>query len=238
MNKSVLIIKGYSKTATELSNDEKIIQLYVDFFSSNAGGVFEPTTEIFYLSEPSLEDLKKTTNLNSKDYLIVVLVGHGAHKDGSQIFQLKKDLFINPGQIQFSCPKQLHIIESCRNKIDFDLDIKRINKLIPKYKYGGWIKRPLTKQESLEKFNQAIESSNDGVAYLFACDIDEKAFNYYFLQLMVDVAIYAHEYFRNNIYYSSEIFDTTKKNVINATKGIQNPLKMGTGDFPFVITII
>jgi len=238
MNKSALIIKGYSKSAVELMNDSKIVKLYVDFFSSNAGGVFDPNSEIFILEEPSIEEINALNILNSKEYIVVVLIGHGAVKDGVQVFQLKEDLLINPGQIQFSCPRQLHIIESCRNKIVVELEISKINRLIPKYKYGGLIEAPLTKKQSLEIFNNALRTSKCGTLYLFACDIGESAYNYYFLQYFIDISIYVHEYGRNKIYSALEIFSDVKPKVSNSTKGKQNSIYSGETDFPFVITII
>lgn len=238
MNKSVLIIKGHSRTDIELSNDRKIIQLYTDFFTSNAGGCFEFGSEIFILEEPELDLLQQLKFLNEKDYLIVLWVGHGANKEGIQLFQLTKDILIQPGQLQFDCERQLHIIESCRNIIDFELDIKMINRLIPKYKYGGVVQRPLTREESLLKFNEALANSEKGITYVFACSIDESAYNYYFLQVLVNNSIYIHEYFRNSVYYISDIFVRVEKQVNKLSNGNQNPVKMGKGNFPFVITII
>jgi hypothetical protein len=238
MEKSVLIIKGHSKTDVELINDRKIIQLYIDFFTSNAGGCFDFDTEIIILEEPDLDELKELNFLNSKDYLIVLIVGHGANKDGIQIFQLTKDIFIQPGQLQFDCEKQLHIIETCRNITDFELDIKRINRLIPKYKYGGIKKRPLTREEALNKFDEALTNSKNGIVYIFACNIDESAQSFFFLQVLVDIAIYIHEYYRENIIYTTNIFGHVEKQVNNLSKGSQNPIKIGDGNFPFVVTII
>jgi hypothetical protein len=238
MRKSVLIIKGFSKTSVELTNDRKLIQLYVDFFCSNAGGAFDFDSDIIILEEPNIETIDNIKELNQIDYLIVLLIGHGANKDGYQIFQLKEDLFFYPGQIQFDCKKQLHIIETCRNIIDFELDIKRINRLIPKYRYGGIVKHPLTREEAKEKFETAIETATNGIQYLFAANIDESALGYLFLQIIIDVSIYIHEYFRDNIVNASEIFEHAKKQVVNLTQAKQNPIMKGDSDFPFVITII
>lgn len=238
MKKSVLIIKGYSKTDVELINDRKVIQLYIDFFTSNAGGCFDFDCEIFILEEPELEVVKNLDFLNSNDYLIVLLVGHGANKDGIQVFQLTKNLLVQPGQLQFDCERQLHIIESCRNVIDFELDIKRINRLIPKYAYGGYVKRPLTREESLVKFNEALSNSERGIVYVFACNVGESAYSYFFLQVLMDIAIYLHEYFREKVYSICDIFGHVEKQVVDLSKGNQTPIKTGGGDFPFVVTII
>ena len=238
MKKSVLIIKGFSKTEAELINDRKIIQLYVDYFCSNAGGAFDFDNEIFFYEEPNIETLQSLTFLNSLDYLVVLLVGHGANKEGKQIFQLREDFFIQPGQLQYECKKQLHIIETCRNVIDFELDIKRINRLIPKYRYGGIIKYPLTREEALLKFNKAIESADEGILYLFASSIGESAFGYLFLQLLIDISVYIHEYYRGRIFNAEVIFEYTKKQVMELSQGKQTPTKIGEGSFPFVITII
>ena len=238
MKKSVLIIKGHSKTDIELTNDRKVIQLYIDFFCSNAGGAFDFDTEINVLQEPEIEILQNLDVLNELDYLIVLLIGHGANKDGTQIFQLQKETYIQPGQIQFNCKKQLHILETCRDIIDFELDIKRINRLIPKYAYGGIVKRPLTRKESREKFDNEITNSENGVLYLFAANIDESAYGYLFLKLMIDISIYIHEYYRERIVSTQRIFELTKKQVTELTEGKQNPIMNGTVELPFVITII
>lgn len=238
MKKLVLIIKGYSKTDIELTNDRKIIQLYIDFFCSNAGGAFDFDKEINVLQEPEIEILQNLNVLNELDYLIVLLIGHGTNKDGNQTFQLQKGTFIKPGQIQFECKKQLHILETCRNIIDFELDIKRLNRLIPKYAYGGIVKRPLTKEEAREKFDTAITNSKDGVLYLFAASIDESAYGYLFLKLMIDIAIYVHEYQRETIISTQRIFEIAKKQVTELTEGKQNPIMEGKNELPFVITII
>jgi len=225
MKKSILIIKGHSKTDIELLNDRKIIQLYIDFFCSNAGGAFDFNKEIFIYEEPELDTLNNLDFLNENDYLVVLLIGHGANKDGVQVFQMQENLFVQPGQIQFQCKRQLHILETCRNIIDFELDIKRINRLIPKYKYGGIVKRPLTREEAVLKFNQSLLKSEEGVLYLFAASIDESASGYLFLQIIIDISIYIHEYFREEIVGATYIFEQTKT-------------KIGEVDFPFVITII
>lgn len=238
MEKSVLIIKGHSKTDVELINDRRIIQLYIDYFTSNAGGCFDFDSEIIILEEPELVELKDLEFLNLNDYLIVLLVGHGANKDGIQVFQLTKNIFIQPGQLQFTCERQLHIIETCRNVIDFELDIKRINELVPKYKYGGLIKRPLTKEEATNKFNEALVNSTKGIVYVFACNIGESAYSYLFLQILIEISIYLHEYKRESIFFVSDIFVYVEKQVNNLSKGNQNPIKIGEGDFPFVLTII
>ena len=238
MKKRILIIKGFSKSPVELNNDRKIIQLYIDFFCSNAGGAYEFDKEITVLEEPDITEVNDYSSADNSDYLIVILIGHGANTGGIQVFQMQEKLLVYPGQIQFSCPKQLHILETCRNILTADLDIKRINKLIPKYRYGGVIKFPMTRVEAREKFDDGIKQTKDGTVYLFACSIGESAYNYFFLQILIDISIYAHEYFRNKLYNVSEIFESVETQVINGSKGKQHPTKLGDADFPFVITII
>lgn len=71
-----------------------------------------------------------------------------------------------------------------------------------------------------------------------ACDIDESAFNYFFLQVIIDISIYLHEYFRDSIYSVGEVFEHAKFHVNNLSKSSQTPTKIGSIDFPFVLTII
>ncbi|MFL0076984.1 hypothetical protein [Tenacibaculum maritimum] len=238
MRKSVLLIRGYSKTDIELTNDIKVIQLYIDFFASNAGGAFDLESEIYVLEEPDLKTIRELSFLNSLDYLIVLLLGHGANNQGIQVFQLQEKTFIQPGQIQFDCKKQLHILETCRGIIDFELDIKKINRLVPKYKYGGVFKKPLTREESRKRFDLAIENSEEEVTYLFAASIGEEANDYLFLRLIINVAIYIHEYYRESVVNVEVVFRHAKTKVIEISKGEQTPLKIGEGNLPFVITII
>lgn len=239
MNKSVLIIKGFSKTETELINDRKIIQLYVDFFISNAGGCFEKT-EVFVYEDPKLEDIQKLEFLNKRDYLIVLLVGHGATKDGIQIFQLNENTVIQPGQIQFDCKRQLHIIESCRDIFNSEIEIQMLNEFIPKYRFGGLFetKSILTREESLKKYNAALKNSKEGLVFLFACNIDESAEDYFFLKEIISQSVYIHEYYRNSIYGILEIFETVKNRVCKLSEDRQHPIEIANTNFPFVVTIM
>ncbi len=62
------------------------------------------------LEEPEVEALQELGHLSTNNYLIVLLIGHGPNKDGTQIFQLQEEVFVRPRQIQFECKKQLHIL--------------------------------------------------------------------------------------------------------------------------------
>jgi len=238
LKRSVLIIKGFSEGEDELRTDREVIQLYVDFLSSNASGAFDKDNDIQILEEPDLTEIQALTHLNQNDYLIEVLIGHGANHEEKQVFQLREDLLIQPGQIQFTFKKQLHILETCRNIIDADLDNKRLNRLIPKYKYGGVIEIPMTQAQSIQKFNEELEKSEGGILYLFAASIGERAYDYLFLQYLIDVSVYFHEYYRNSAIGAQAVFQNAKDLVIKDTSGDQNPMISGTTDLPFAITII
>jgi hypothetical protein len=239
MKRKVLIIKGYSKSDEELTSDRQIIYLYKKYFASKAGGVYDKETEIIILEEPTLEELKiYETELNSLDSLIIVLLGHGANKDGKQIFQLQEDLLIQPGQLQYTVDKQLFIVESCRDVIDFNIEIEDLNDLIPKFRYGGKIRMPKTNEDARNVYNEALKELGNETTYVFASNIGESASNYYFIHYLLKVSRYFHEYTQNRVYAIRDIFSNTAEKVVKLTNGNQNPIIQGQAKFPFVVSII
>ena len=238
MKRSILILKGYSKNAFELAADRAIINKYVSFFCSNAGGCYNLNTEIIILEEPDIDAVKNLERLNSSDYLIFLLMGHGASKDGKQIFQIQKNLFVSPGQIQFTCKRQVHILETCREVFKENIKLETFNNLIPKYKYGGQVAQPLTRDQSKTRYNEAIKNSKEGVLYMFAANIGEQAHDFLFLKFILKKAKYIHEFKRGKVVSARRIFELAKKHVIKSSDGLQTPVIVGESDFPFVITII
>ncbi|MDN3687235.1 caspase family protein [Cyclobacterium jeungdonense] len=238
MFRKILLIKGFSVNDSELINDRKILELYKKYFASNAGGVYE-STEIVALEEPSIETIDRFNDENQfLDSLIILLLGHGGNRDGFQIFWIQKELYIFPGQLNFSSKKQLFIVESCRDIIEFDLLVEDLNGLVPKFKDGGKIERPKTSKASKIKYNDEIDRIENGITYLFASSISESAYEYYFVQYLIIVARHYHEYGRRKIFSIQKIFDESRKVVIQKTKGKQNPILVGDGKFPFVVSII
>ncbi|MCT4579799.1 MAG: hypothetical protein N4A35_00150 [Flavobacteriales bacterium] len=239
MKRKVLIIKGYSKDKIELTNDRQILELYTKFFASNAGGVYDKKSEILTLEEPTLEELKKyDTELNDLDSLIVVLLGHGANKEGKQVFQLKKDLFIQPGKLTYEVEKKLFIVESCRNIIDFNINIEDLNELIPKFRHGGVISMPKTKEQAKDLYNNFLMELDSEITYVFSSNIGESAYNYYFIHYLIKVSRELHEHSQNYIHTIKDIFDKTTNEVIKLTGGKQTPIIQGPANFPFVVSII
>lgn len=239
MERRVLIIRGVSKNELELKNDRAIIKLYNDYFSSKAGGCYNPSNEIVVLEEPSIEEIR---NLNSPfthiDFLIVVFLGHGANKDGLQIFWLSNNVFIFPGQISFDIKKQLYIIESCRDVIDDEIDVVNISSMIPKFKYGGVFNRPKTLEEAKKVYDEALSICEEDTTYLFASSIDESAKEYYFIHTLIKASVYYHEISQYKVFSVKQIFEQGRKRVQSLTSSQQNPLMVGKGEFPFVISII
>lgn len=189
MKRKIVIIKGFSKTKEELTHDRAIIDLYKRYFNSKSGGVYDIDNEIILLEEPSLSELNGyEREINNSDSLIVVLLGHGASIGGKQIFQLQEKLIIHPGQLDFSVPKQLFIIESCRNIYDEIIEVEDLNGLIPKFENGGKIRRPKTEEEAKECYNEELRSIENEITYLFASSIDEPAKNYYFIHYLIKIS--------------------------------------------------
>lgn len=239
MKRKVLILKGYSKNDIELTYDRQIIELYKKYFSSKAGGVYNIRNEILVLEEPTLQQLKKNDDeINSLDVLIIVLLGHGANIDGKQIFQLQKNLLINPGQLQYNVNKQLFIIESCRNIIDINIEIANLNGLIPKFKFGGIIRKQKSISEAKNTYNNEISKIENETTYLFASNIGESAENYFFINNLIKISREIHENSQNKVHVIKDIFNLTAHTVIALTGGRQNPIIEGNGSFPFVVSII
>ncbi|QZT36628.1 hypothetical protein K5X82_15455 [Halosquirtibacter xylanolyticus] len=247
MKRRILIIKGQSNSINELKNDKKYISCYIDYFKSHAGGCYEDD-EIISLEEPSLNEIKiHNRDIDSSDSLIVLLLGHGATSNGKHVFQLQKNVIINPGQLIFKTRIQLFIVESCRNIIN-KISVKKINNTTPKFKYGGLFdldKRPKTKHEVIEAYNKAISASNDGCTYLFSANVNQEAYNYYFLRYLVTTALDKHQYTTcDHVFSIEEMFDLVKNKVQDKclkTPGIkakQTPIMTGKGDFPFVVSIM
>ncbi|MEG0692352.1 MAG: hypothetical protein RR444_04645 [Oscillospiraceae bacterium] len=239
MERRVLIIKGFSKNELELKNDCAIIKLYSDYFSSKAGGCYDTSNEIIILEEPTTEEIKKLeSEFANLEFLIVVLLGHGANKDGKQIFWLAEDTYIYPGQIIFETKKQLFIIESCRDLIDFEIEVSDISSMIPKFRYGGVINRPKTVAEAKKAYNDALTKCKEDITYLFASSIDESAKGYYFIHTLIKASVFYHEQTQRKIYTTKQVFEQVQKAVQQLTNSEQNPIMEGKGEFPFVLSII
>src|ERR1700741_2254590 len=112
MTRKAILIKGFSKSTQELKDDMLFIHYYERFLKSKAGGAWKKS-EIIIIQDPTVRDLKEIAKNISCDYVLTVLIGHGAIKDDYQIFKVNSKETIKPGQLIFNAPKQLILVESC-----------------------------------------------------------------------------------------------------------------------------
>ena len=116
MNCLAIIIKGYSESREELVADRKYVDYYKTFLSGTAGGAWE-AEEILSLEEPTLQRLEILVDQRLPEFVLLIMVGHGATQSSRQLFKINKTTIIKAGQLALDVNKQLVILESCRTEI-------------------------------------------------------------------------------------------------------------------------
>jgi hypothetical protein len=185
--------------------------------------------------------LEKEINNENLDYGILVYIGHGATQDNNQLFQLNKNEIIKAGQLQINSPKQAIIVESCRAKIEnvFTADLKDY---VPKFKYGGTVRYPLTREISRDVYDCHIRRCNDGMMVCFACSLGENAYNYYFSTLILQNSIDWHQETHRHcaILPLDDLMGLTLFHTMELSKKelnvIQQPQRIGIKNYPFAVS--
>lgn len=190
ISRKVFIIKGFSKTETELELDNYFVSLYAEYFLSNAGGAYN-SNEIIVLNEPQSGFLSDLFSKQKLDFSIIVYIGHGGAKEDNQVFWLNEEEIIYPGQYMLCCKKQIIILESCRVIADEILTVDLKDK-IPRFAEGGIVRYRLTKQQSREIYDSHIKRCDEGVMICFACRKGESAYNYIFSSVLLQCAFNWH----------------------------------------------
>lgn len=234
LRRKVFLIKGFSENEIELNNDRKYIGYYKSFFQSNAGGAYDEN-EIDILEDSSTEDLKLKTQKDTFDYVIIVLLGHGATQGDYQLFKLNESEIIKPGQLYIDSSKLLIILESCRSLLS-DMPTVDLSDKIPDYKEGGILRFPITRQKARAKYDKQINECKDGLVVCFACSKDETANDYMFSNYLIKYAFNWHLHWMNcdktlNIRQLIENISPC----LSKTDEKQNPEIVGDVDFPFAI---
>ncbi len=187
IRRKVFIIKGYSKTEQERSDDEYFVRAYSEYFQLNAGGAYS-SKEVIYISEPSCRNLDKFMRKENLDYAIVVYIGHGGTKDDNQVFQLNSDEIIKPGQFMVKCKKQIIILESCR-VIANEIPTIDLSDKIPMFAQGGVVRSPLSQKQSREVYDSHIKRCENGIMVCFACGLGDAAYNFIFSNATLQCSI-------------------------------------------------
>lgn len=240
MKRHVFIIKGYSKTHQELELDRFYIKKYYDYFSSISGGAFEDK-EITHFQDITTSDLNNAIADLEFDYVIILLIGHGATQNNNQLFQLNYSEIIRAGQLNIKADKQLFLFESCRTQIDI-IDTVDLNDEIPKFQSGGVLMMPIERRKARELFEEQLKKCGDGVVVCFACSSKEVAKNYYFSSVLIRTAFNwhlqpLHHFETFNIV---DLMNTVSKEVNELATRItgesQQPQIIGNLNFPFSVS--
>lgn len=240
MKRKIFLVKGLSNDPDELKMDKYFIDSYYALFNMNAGGAYE-SDEIVILNEPSSSQLNNELRKEELDYGILVYIGHGASQDNNQLFQLNQDEIIKAGQFYINAPKQIVIVESCRTKVDsvFAVDLKDY---VPKFKYGGTVRYPLSREIARHVYDCHIMRCKDGMMVGLACSPGENAYNYYFSTLILQNTIEWHQethrhcaIFPIDDVMGLALFHTIELARVNINK-VQKPQRIGIINFPFAVS--
>jgi len=190
MIRKTIIIQGYAQDLSEYNTDAGYTHYYKTYLTSNAGGAWEES-EMLILVEPSLEQLQELIDSIQADYILVIFIGHGANQNDKQLFQINETTIIKAGQFILNTPKQLIILESCRTHTT-DIYVVDLTDKPPQFKYGGYIRTPISREESKRLFWQQLNLCGEGIVICFACAENEEAFNYYFSLSLLGVSFKWH----------------------------------------------
>jgi hypothetical protein len=239
LKRGIVIIKGYSKNSQELKDDKFWIEQYKQFFVSNAGGAYEEN-EIDCLEELSTTNISAFFTSKQFDFVVIVLIGHGATQENYQLFQLNNSEIILAGTFTINAKKQLYIVESCRSTISGLIPIN-LNGRTPSFRNGGVIQLLLSRNKCRNLYDDAIKRCNDGIVIVFACSLNETAKNYYFSMLLIKNANNWHLGTKNRsatlnilhlINYMTPIIN---RKAMMCTLSPQHPQIIGNENFPIAI---
>ena len=239
LTRNVILINGYTKSESEKKSDNDLIECYLNYFKSIAGGVYEDS-EIIVLVEPNIDELKVLIQNSKPDFIIIVFIGHGATQQGKQLFLTKEGQIIQAGQLVLDVNKHLIIFESCRNITNSLLTINLSDK-IPNYKEGGVFRILISRNRARRTYNQHISKCDNGIVVCFACSIGEEALNFYFSNFLLNISHKWHSDIRNwNQTLGIQdlmpaIITVVSKTALEEEKQTQTPVVFGNINFPFVI---
>ncbi len=240
MTRIALIVKGYSKTVAERQLDIDCVQSYYLYLHSIAGGAWEDN-EIIYIEEPDFDEYKAFINTIKPSYALTILIGHGASLTSHQLFQINKTTIIKPGQFVFDSPKQLIILESCRNNND-QINWVDLENRVPKYELGGWVRRHIDWETSKHLFMANVMACDSGIVICHSCSQNESAHDYHFSNELLQ---YGQNLFLDTLYYHQtfgilDIMPRITKRVtrkVRRSYGVnQIPEVIGNVNFPFAVS--
>lgn len=236
MDRLAIIIKGFSKNDTELQTDRKYVNLYLNFIQSTAGGAWNIKNEILVLEDPDISDLEGIIDKFFPEFILLIMIGHGATQKSKQLFQINETTVIRAGQLALDVKKQLVILESCRTRINSKIATVDLKDRIPKFKYGGVIRSPITREESRKIYLSQLQNCPDGLVVCYPCDVNEVASNYHFSFALLRRAFEWHLLNYNKYFPINELMGYVTIDVEKITKKKQRPTINGNIKFPFAIS--
>lgn len=230
MERIAVIIRGFANSPSDKEKQDECISNYELFLKSNMGGAWEDH-QIFIRLEPSLDDLKELISEKNYDYVLIIMLGHGATQDSKQLFQINEREIIQAGNLVLDAPKQLIILDTCRNLIK-NIPFIKIQDRIPIFDKGG--KYPISREEAQQLFNQSLADCKDGLVVCYACSLGEAAYEYYFSKSLLKNAFNWHEQYKSGVLSITDLMKEVYIEVQNISPK-QNPEIIGNIPFPFVV---
>lgn len=236
MDRLAVIIKGFSKSTKELEMDRQYVGHYVTFLTSIAGGAWSTEEDILVLEDPTIHTLDEITDELKPDFLLLILIGHGATQDDKQLFQINETTIIQAGQLALDVNKQLVILESCRTRSNTRIQIVDLKDRIPKFKYGGIVRSPINRVQSKNLHLSLLKECSDGLVICYPCGDNEVAASYYFSFALLRRSFEWHLATHNRYFQITELMQYVAQDVQKITRNKQNPTVFGTIGFPFVLS--
>lgn len=234
MDRLAIIIKGYSESAGELAIDRRYVRYYNTFLSGVAGGAWDEE-EILILEEPTIRRLELLVEQKMPNFVLLILIGHGATKASRQLFKINRTTIIKAGQLALDVDKQLVIVESCRTEIK-KIETVDLKDRIPMFRDGGIIRAPITRAKSREIYLTQLDYCSDGLVICHACQTNEEAANFYFSQALLTRSFEWHLQNHNKYFPINQLMEYVSQDVQGITRGKQTPEITGNIGFPFAIS--
>jgi hypothetical protein len=236
MDRLAIIIKGFSKNEIELRLDLRLVKDYINFLKSTAGGAWDLEQEMIVLEDPTIERLEQIVEEGSPQFVLLIMIGHGATQDSKQLFQFNESTIIQAGQLAFDVDKQLVILESCRTHANGKIKTVDLKDRTPGFKYGGLVRRPRTKEESRNIYMRIVEECSNGLVICYPCSDNELAEGFYFSIALLRRSFEWHLLNHSRYFPITQLIEVVSKVVFKITKEKQTPVISGTIGFPFAIS--
>lgn len=173
MNRQVLIISNPGETGEEnyCGGVAKDVENYRAFFLNPIGGLWKES-EILEMDRPAVAQVRlKIEDLQFRDYVLVIFVGHGWHSEerDSTILTLRKGQEIDSAELRLPATKQTIILDCCRVRHPGVPEDRALLEMLAK-------RQPSLNPENCRRYyNEAIERCGDELVVTYGCGIGQRA---------------------------------------------------------------